>query len=286
MSDTRLSTRSSPLPELIRCALHADASLWYPGLAPRLIEDFEQQQTANGWCRDNYGTYRWIVGDAGGPIIQLGVVRVGAYESIVEAIPQAAQDMVAGVPRQTGSLTVDVSERLQAAINRISGLDRLAESLGCLVRSCHIIEAERGYDVSHSTPALPFTIFVSVPRPDERDAELRLAESIIHEAMHLQLTFIESSLPLVRPTQATAFSPWKRSNRPTRGVLHRLYVFAVIYEALAVLAAVDPDARDYAETRRPEIAADAAAIGDARANLTHDGALMGDKLLSRVRDDG
>lgn len=56
------------------------------------------------------------------------------------------------------------------------------------------------YDVSHSTPVLPLSIFVSVPGADERHAELRLAESIIHEAMHLQLTFIESlSHSLSRP---------------------------------------------------------------------------------------
>jgi hypothetical protein len=64
--------------------------------------------------------------------------------------------------------------------------------------------------------------------------------------------------------------------------LHGLYVFAVIHEALATLAAGDPDAREYAEARRPEIAAEITTMGDARESLTPDGIVLWNELISRV----
>jgi hypothetical protein len=270
------------LPDEIRHAIGADAHLWYPGLAANLIEDFDRKHRAQGWCRDSYSTGRWIAGDVLAPRVQLGVVRAGSHRLLVEALPPVAIRAVEGLPSLSESPLPSVEEQMQAAVDRVTLLDGLPESLGWLIGSCHVLAAERGYDVSHSTPALPLSIFVSVPGPDERHAELRLAESIIHEAMHLQLTFIESHVSLVEPTGATVFSPWKQTDRPVQGVLHGLYVFAVIHEALATLAAKDFEARDYANARRPEIAADIAAIGDARESLTPDGTALWNKLMSRV----
>lgn len=113
-----------------------------------------------------------------------------------------------------------VERLMQTAIDALAPVEGLAEPVGCLVRSCTVLEAEPGFDMSHSTPDLPRSIFVSVPGPDERDAVFRLAESIIHEAMHLQLTLVESVVPLVKTNEAVAFSPWKRSDRPVQGLLH------------------------------------------------------------------
>jgi HEXXH motif-containing protein len=125
-----------------------------------------------------------------------------------------------------------------------------------------------------------------MPGTEERRAELRLAESIIHEAMHLQLTFIESHVRLIKSTGATAYSPWKRSGRPAGGLLHGLYVFAVIHEALLALAVEDAEAREYAEARCPEIAGEIAAMGDAREALTSDGIMLWEELIARVRASG
>jgi HEXXH motif-containing protein len=93
---------------------------------------------------------------------------------------------------------------------------------------------------------------------------------------------IESFVSPVKRTGATAFSPWKQSDRPIQGLLHGLYVFAVIYEALAALVADDAEAREYAEARCPEIAAEVAAMGDARESLTPDGLVLWDELMSCV----
>jgi hypothetical protein len=65
--------------------------------------------------------------------------------------------------------------------------------------------------------------------------------------------------------------------------LHGLYVFAVIYEALEALAAGDAEAGEYAKARCPEIAAEVAAMGDARESLTPDGLVLWEELMSCVR---
>lgn len=282
MSGTRSSIPSSLLPDQIRQALHAGGQLWYPGLAASLIEAFEDEHRAEGWSRDRYGTWRWMVGDAEAARLELGVVSAGSHEWIVEALPAGAgRDL----PPLNESPVPDVAARIEGAVERVS-IEGLAESLGWIARSCHVLTAEPGYDVSHSTPELPLSIFFSMPGTEERRAEFRLAESIIHEAMHLQLTLIESHVPLVKSTGATAYSPWKQSARPAGGLLHGLYVFAVIHEALLALAVGDAEAREYAEARCPEIAGEIAAMGDAREALTSDGIVLWEELIARVRANG
>jgi hypothetical protein len=282
MSGTQSFTRSSQLPEEIRAAFRADRDLWYPGLAAWLVRNFERQWGENGWSRGTYGTQRWIVGDPTAPRLERGVVNVGRRQSIVEILPPSIIRSETGIPPLIAEPPPVAAEQMQSALERIAPLDGLSESLGSLISSCHVLAADRGYDVSHTTPALPFSIFISIPAPDERHAELRLAESVIHEAMHLQLTLIESTVRLVEQADATAFSPWKRTARPVQGVLHGLYVFAVIHEALKALAVRDPSAQEYAEARCREIEADVAAMGEARECLTSDGAVLWDALVSRV----
>lgn len=282
MSGTRSFTPSSQLPEEIRTALRADQELWYPGLAASLVQEFERQWGDEGWSRDTYGTQRWIVGDPAAPRVERGVVNAGWGGSVVEVLPASIIRLESGIPPLIALPPTEASEHLQAALERIAQLDELAESLGSLIRSCHVLAAESGYDVSHTTPALPLSIFTSIPGPDERHAELRLAESVIHEAMHLQLTLIESAVRLVEQPDATAFSPWRQTARPVQGVLHGLYVFAVIHEALKALAARDPGTQEYAEVRCREIEADIAAMGKARESLTSDGAVLWDALVSRI----
>ena len=55
----------------------------------------------------------------------------------------------------------------------------------------------------------------------------RLAENIMHEALHLQLTLVESEEPLVirGSGETPIYSPWKNECRTMRGVMHAIYVF-------------------------------------------------------------
>jgi len=53
--------------------------------------------------------------------------------------------------------------------------------------------------------------------------------------MHLQLTLLESVLPLVMGGAERHHSPWQDTMRPSQGVLHGLYVFRVIDDFLTAL---------------------------------------------------
>jgi HEXXH motif-containing protein len=130
----------------------------------------------------------------------------------------------------------------QAEVNRAAevihdALVEIVESIPCLQSAiselawrCHIVVApDDDYDVSFSDPAIPFSIFVSVPARKDRSAVLRVAESLVHEAMHLQLSLFERLSPLVdTASHWSMYSPWKHEMRPAQGMLHGLYVFCIL----------------------------------------------------------
>ena len=114
------------------------------------------------------------------------------------------------------------------------------------------------YDASHSEPAWPGWIFVSLPPPDAR-GPLRLAEGIIHEAMHLALTRFEDSSPLAA-SEARLYSPWKNEQRVAAGILHGLYVFICLACYFRQLTTYEPTSSDQALRRLREINAEIAMI--------------------------
>jgi hypothetical protein len=122
---------------------------------------------------------------------------------------------------------------------------------------CHIVLAQCDeYDASFSDPAVPFSIFVSAPARNDRSSVLRVAENLIHETMHLQLTIFEGLSPLVDTASTWSMnSPWKREKRPAQGVLHGLYVFCVIRWMWRQISQTTRDGadRDFALRRISEI---------------------------------
>ena len=146
---------------------------------------------------------------------------------------------------------------LQEAVNLLRYEPTLQTTIATLVRICHVLKPiDDDYDVSHSDPQVPFSIFVSVPHKRRSNDVLRVAESIVHEAMHLQLTLIEHDLPLVDTSASTHFSPWKDTCRPSQGVLHALYVFRVIdrfFERLQTASILSVTESRYINNRREEI---------------------------------
>ena len=121
-----------------------------------------------------------------------------------------------------------VSETIDKACHFI----RAAPDLERVVRQCvHeilLLKAPDDWvDVSHSEPRWKTTIFISVPLSSTVRG-LRVAEAIVHEAMHLNLTFFEDSMQLTKATKLL-YSPWRTDPRLASGVLHGLYVFACIH---------------------------------------------------------
>jgi HEXXH motif-containing protein len=117
-----------------------------------------------------------------------------------------------------------------ALLTVIESCQFLWSAVSELVWCCHVVVApDDDYDVSFSDPGIPFSVFVSVPSRNDRSSVLRVAESLIHETMHLQLTLLEGLTPLAETASVWAmYSPWKQQKRPTQGILHGLYVFCVL----------------------------------------------------------
>jgi HEXXH motif-containing protein len=169
------------------------------------------------------------------------------------------------------------------AFNLLAEVPTISATITALVRSMHLIKpVDDEYDVSFSEPHLPFSIFISIPQKNDCLNGPRVAEAILHEAMHLQLTLIETAVPLVEVTRGRYFSPWKREYRSARGVLHALYVFRVIDCALKTLSNFcSSDVVQYFDGRRDEIKSQMGEIQQFRfaAELTSIGRSFVKKLL-------
>ena len=122
---------------------------------------------------------------------------------------------------------VKAASKIKKALDVLGLIPDCIACIAGLVNCIQVVESDgRDYDTSYSHPDLPFTIFVSVCEDDALSAGFRVAESILHEAMHLKLTLIQQHIDLVKADSAeTFFSPWRNVQRPLIGVLHGLFVF-------------------------------------------------------------
>ena len=178
-----------------------------------------------------------------------------------------------------------VAARVEEALEILSTVPGVLPTICSLIRALHLIDsADDDLDVSFSDPGLPFSAFVSVPGPSVAVGGLRVAEALLHEAMHLQLTLAEAVVPLVISSDRTYFSPWRNEYRTTQGVLHALYVFRVIdtFLSAAILeGSARLDWQRHARERRETIARQVQEIDDFRecVDLTADGAAFVARLL-------
>lgn len=249
---------------------------WFPGLADMLIARFwNQPRTVDA---AGYSTGAWL--SEVPPSVRLAVP--GQARMAIEGLPSAFH-LRFNAPLFAASATATASA-VARAIARLAPMGA-GKAVADLVRSVHCVAARgRGYDCSHSEPSIPFSVFVSIPF-GERHAELRLAESILHEAMHLQLTLIESYEPSVSREAASGYSPWQQSERPVQGLLHGLYVFAAIHQWLRCLA-TEPallfDDCVYVDRRLREIEGEICAVRSLHQErgLTDFGRSMADWLLA------
>jgi HEXXH motif-containing protein len=137
---------------------------------------------------------------------------------------------------------------VEDGIKLIRCVPGLSATVIALVRTFHLIKPQDDdYDLSFSEPHIPFSIFVSVPTKRSLIHRLRIAEAIVHEAMHLQLTLINKTVPLTGSTSRRYYSPWRKEYRDSQGILHALYVFRVIDRMLEQLASLVGSTRDVTE---------------------------------------
>lgn len=181
-----------------------------------------------------------------------------------DRIVDAALDVASHVARQklttlaATAIDADMCLRSQELIERCGDLGDLVRSV---TDEIHLLEASPGYDVSHSEPCWPHRILVSVPDRHDEIGALRFAEGVIHEAMHLALTFLENDRPLVLSEADEMASPWREEPRPIGGVLHGLFVFSCLYAAFRMMAGrIDAAAADHVSGRLREISEEVGSI--------------------------
>lgn len=243
-------------------------SPWLPGLTAGLAgRGWEDLYHGIGLTPSEYGTERVLARDRNAPRKIVSVIpaalscRDSAQAFQIELLGRdtARRYEETGVKFYSedeinrGRMT----ERVVEAVTILKSIPTLFTAAAELVRSVHLIDAgDDDYDVSFSEPDVPFSIFVSVSKASSITNTLRLAEAIVHEAMHLQLTLIEKYVPLVIKTQKKIFSPWRGEYRSIRGVLHALYVFRVIdrfLECLLAMKSYPYEEVKYIQGRRDEI---------------------------------
>jgi hypothetical protein len=280
------------LVESIKASIeNPNGDLWFPELTADLAaRAWEGLRRDIDLTPDIYGTERVLSHCISAPRDIVGSLVMSAPSGTAPATSietlsreYAVEYQKKGVsfysPAEIRSTVLSCVEEALAIINQVPSLMR---TVAVLVRSLHLIKPENeDHDVSFSEPHVPFSIFVSVPNRRMPEDRWRIAEAVVHETMHLQLTLIEQIIPLVKTSQCKYFSPWRATYRPVQGVLHGVYVFRVIDSFLAQLSPLGISSR-YVEDRRGAInnqILDAQSLQDS-PDLT----LLGDQLIRRLMD--
>lgn len=227
--------------KLIFHAIENQDYLWFPELTEQLVingwKNINKQYSIN---KDNYSTEAALncrISNSISSIANL-IPNVNNPTRMLQSIdihqmPEEIVTMYSYTGTKPYSVEIlknsTVLECLQESLDVLALIPTVYETISLLIASLHVIQiADDDFDVSYSLPNIPFSIFVSVPSKRMNNDILRVAEAILHEAMHLQLTLMEQCVPMIIETNKTYFSPWKNEFRHPRGVLHALYVFAVI----------------------------------------------------------
>jgi HEXXH motif-containing protein len=255
--------------------------LWWPGLATALVRDRAsrldfplQEYTTSRFLERALAPRKFLRNCSGGSAshlaLTLEVMPLSLHERFADRGLEFAKE---------DEVTSETAAVVCAATRLICPEPSLAQTVRALVRSVHILKSKSaGFDVSFSDPKIPFSVFLSVP--SGAHADLRIAEALVHECMHLQLTLVEEVLPLVKRGQASSYSPWKQANRPISGVMHALYVFRVIDSWLASLAGLRSQSA-VIERRRAQIAEEVSELelSGKEPGFTSDGAQLIQRLL-------
>ncbi|MES2381258.1 MAG: HEXXH motif-containing putative peptide modification protein [Bacteroidota bacterium] len=161
--------------------------------------------------------------------------------------------------------------KLKEAIDTLAQVQPVFSCVATLVRCIQVLKQDDAeIDLSYSSPKIPFTVFVSVCADDSIITNLRVAESILHEAMHLKLTLIEDITPLLLlDTGNRYFSPWRDEKRPARGVLHGLFVFKAIldfYKEIRPIYTQNDEVISYLDFRIKSIRSEINSLADFPSN--------------------
>lgn len=204
---------------------------WFPNLTSDLVQSaWKDLKRKTGLERVDYSTAKVLIPNFGDK-----VERVNDQSPIsIEFLPLEIQQTYLNHEVRfftPGELKINAVLSCVSSANKvIKSIPSLWSTIIALVKSLHLINSKDDeYDVSFSEPNLPFSIFISVPNGNDWVSAMRVAEAVVHEGMHLQLTLINQVLPLANQMSPNLYySPWKSAFRPASSILHALYVFSVV----------------------------------------------------------
>jgi hypothetical protein len=276
------------LAERIKAAIeNPNGELWFPELTADLAaRAWDSLHRDIGLTADSYGTERVLSHSISAPheIVKSlkacpSTVATAPAISIEALTPECAVEYKSqGVTFYTPEeiLQTTVSSCIEDAFAIVNQVPSLMRTVAVLVRSLHVIKPEdEDHDVSFSEPHVPFSIFVSVPEKRIANDALRIAEAIVHEAMHLQLTLILE----------TGFFFGLQRGQYFQGLMQALYVFSVIdllFEMLLSAPSWRGSSR-FMKERRREIGRQISDVQSFQSSqdLTHLGQCLVRKLLYR-----
>jgi len=194
---------------------------WYDLATKPLVKDISEYNTAN------------LLLNAYFPTPELEEIRPGVFVEApdFERLTTFYREHDLHLISLNDQRKINATSQLRNAFDFL-GLDNICQkSIITLTKRIHVLtQPEPEFDVSYSHPDIPFTIFVSIGDGQSENDVIRLAESILHEGMHLKLTLIEHLIPMISDNSYFFFSPWRDEERPTRGVLHGMFVFRAILD--------------------------------------------------------
>lgn len=225
---------------------NTNSCLWFPQLTCELAQTGWQRLGDNtDITESNYGTMRVMLKDSNAPRDVAhsllfknqtdeinGIISVEMLsKNIADSYKESGVNFYTLEELFIVETPNEMLDSLGDAFDIISKIPSLFATVITLVKSVHLIKPEfDDYDVSFSEPNIPFSIFVSLPQQNNEINVLRVAEAIIHETMHLQLTLIQQLTQIFIDNKTQYFSPWKEEFRNPEGILHALYVFRIIEE--------------------------------------------------------
>jgi len=270
--------------------------LWFPNLTADLANRaWESLQRDIGLTPDSYSTERVLSRSISAPRDIITSLKTSSFTcAATQTISIEALEPKCAVKYQNQGVSfyspdeivhTTVLSCIEEALAVLNQVPSLMKTVAVLVRSLHVIKPEHAdYDVSFSEPRIPFSIFVSVPQERIANDSFRVAEAIVHEAMHLQLTLIDGVIPLTDSTLDNYYSPWRGEYRSVLGVLHALYVFQVVAHLLQRLRSIrdwPTESADYINYRRAMIRGQVEEIEsfDRCRTLTLSGASLSRRLV-------
>ena len=172
------------------CLSDVCCPLWFPGLAELLAAEGQRRLDAPG---NGYSTSRHLRSVDPAAVVDVAPENGTHGPRLrIEFMPGpvSAGFLDRGItPARLDQVNSDLLKALSDSSSLIGKVPSLCDTVARLALSVHILHVDDpSYDVSYSDPSIPFSIFVSAATGTT--AAARMAEAVIHESMHLQLTWI------------------------------------------------------------------------------------------------